>query len=127
MLSNLMKLSHATLSLTTSENGQVNLAIFKKGTSTPLALTFDGNDATAVYNASQEVLLFCQHMDGVQTTTNLDAAVKTETVSQPKAAKGKAKPTAASAPTSTEEAVAEPTPEPQEESAEDDLLAEFGL
>lgn len=55
MLSELIMLNKASISLTTNENGQINLALFSDGKE-PLVLTFTQDN---VHSAEQEIKDYC--------------------------------------------------------------------
>lgn len=55
MLSELITLNKASISLTTNENGQINLALFSDGKE-PLVLTFTQDN---VHSAEQEIKAYC--------------------------------------------------------------------
>ncbi|MFC5079551.1 hypothetical protein VTH8203_03778 [Vibrio thalassae] len=65
MLNDLMKLRNASVTITVSDNGQVNLAVFSEG-KTPLALTFAQHNA---YEAEQEIRQYCSTQAPVQSSS----------------------------------------------------------
>ncbi|WP_428774867.1 hypothetical protein [Vibrio sp.] len=109
MLSALAQLNKASLTLTTAENGQINLAIFAEG-KTPLALTFTPD---RIAHAEQEVKTYCAAHSSPVVSSNLTLA------------------TQATAPTeAVSDATTAPEPTPQQNEVngfEDDLMSEFGL
>ena len=64
MLTDLIALKTVSLTLTTSANGQINVAVFGEGKN-PLALTFSEEQA---YQAAQEIKQYCKQSATAETS-----------------------------------------------------------
>lgn len=129
MLNALMKLQNCSVSLTTGDNGQVNLGIFKTGAGQPLALTFEIGQEHLVM---EEINAYCNAASAVKITSNLDEAKaqingKTETTPAKSKAKNAAPTQTDSADEANEEAEAESQEQGNQGNFVNDLLDEFHL
>lgn len=123
MLRELTQLGSASVSISTSSNGQINLAIFSEN-KPPLSMTFEVSN---LHLAEQEISNYCNAVNTPVSSIAVGEVVN-GTPEKTSAKKQKNNETTLAKTAISENKVLTQTPQPTtEQSVEDDILATFGL